>query len=810
MTTIPPEIIYQILTYQFRDYMNNDHPNSPEKFNENLRMFLRSNLTVNKYFYHICKILIYRYCNFTTAKRFNSILNTFKQNELIRNIIEVADFQELTSIGLGRTGEMNKLIKNLTNETLFEFLDLTKSTLREFLACEHIQGDLDCNIIYMLLKPGTVLSVLDFCGCSGAAFTEAFIKGLDKLYEDKKGIDNAEPIETNYQLSCLGLNDCTDLPPIVISRTIRLFPELQKLDLSHTSISDDTIRNFPHFRNLTHLSFAMCSKVSTRVLLEFFAHHPAVSDENNLSTLEWLNVRVSPHASSWTEVHTMFLLKKLCRFGHNKTLQYLNIGGFPIHESDNMEIIKTRYYYKCQDTLRFIKWNFLKLRSLSLKDNNIPIETLCKFLSIESMKEDDLITEYEMGGLTMNNKISKESKTFFSQKLKYLNISNNSFINKWTIQNSNLFTSSPYLQALEVSFEAWRVVESLNEKHELTAYIYANPDSNIKDIAAVKEVKWKCYLDSSYGRRYWLYKADPYLNRGDLDSVSNIIRYDQQGNKIVDIVKQPDFLKYAQAKIMLGCGLAPLSGVRRRKCYRDSKPPISHFLSRNGGISFGQRAEPIRTPRLPPGGWRMVGNDGRHTELANIGERQERTIRTIGEITPSTNHHPREEPLIPRPGLLRTANTAGLYWDRSMQDIHALSIDPGVQEIEMGNSSELTVGDMLHSNLADEIEENDEDYLLDPSLQRRRSHLHLMRSYFSHSNLDLSGTGNLETQQLHKKQLKPRNAKNLNYDHPDSYVYDKEDSEITKRYRMHFEQVNEYQVFGSIERGMYRYYSLKT
>lgn len=67
---IPPEIVYQILTYQFRDLLRNDHPGTAEKFNENLTTFVKSNLTVNKTFSHICQVLIYRYCNLTTARDF--------------------------------------------------------------------------------------------------------------------------------------------------------------------------------------------------------------------------------------------------------------------------------------------------------------------------------------------------------------------------------------------------------------------------------------------------------------------------------------------------------------------------------------------------------------------------------------------------------------------------------------------------------------------------------------------------------------------------------------------------------------------
>ena len=133
-SNIPPEIVYEILTYQFKDFMNNDQPSTSEKFNENLRNFVRSNLTVNKTFYHICRILIYKYCNFTTAKRFHSLLNSITEHPELRNIIQVADFQELTSIGLGRSIEMNREIKNLTNDTLLRFINLTKSNLREFLA----------------------------------------------------------------------------------------------------------------------------------------------------------------------------------------------------------------------------------------------------------------------------------------------------------------------------------------------------------------------------------------------------------------------------------------------------------------------------------------------------------------------------------------------------------------------------------------------------------------------------------------------------------------------------------------------------
>lgn len=784
LSVIPPEIVYQILTYQFRDLMSNDHPGNAEKFNENFRTFLRSNLTVNKTFYHICRVLIYRYCNLTTAKRFHSLLATLRQNQKLCNVVQVADFEELTSIGLGRTGEMNKKIKNLTNETVLEFLNLTQGTLREFLACEHIQDDLDEDIIYLLLRPGTVLSVLDFCGCSGAKFTQSFVKALERLYyfDEQKQLHLV--IEQNYQITCLGLNDCTDLPSYVLSRVLQMLPELQKLDLAHTSIDDDTLMNsIPHLKNLTHFSLASCLKLSPRAVLEFFSHHPAVTDENNSKTLEWLNLFSMPHSSSWTEVHTMFLLKKLCQYGHNTTLQYLNLGGMPLHESNDLSVTSSTYYYLCHDTLQFIKWNFPNLKSLSIRGNNIPISRLCDFLSpinSENVGEND----FEDYG---------DHKLLHSQQLKFLNISNNSHVNKWTIQETPLFTCSDSLVALEVSFDAWQQIEKANEKHEIRALHYKNPKSLIKDTADAKLVKWKCYIDSSYGRRYWIHKVDDYLNREDLEIRGNVSTYDSEGHKIIEIVKQPDFLKFAQSKIMLGCGIVPQSGIRRKNCYRDLKPPISRFFTKKGGVTLGNTATPILTPRLPPGSWRVIHhNEDEDVPMSDaipeeVEEAEDEDDHMANSYTPNASS-----------GIFPNRVRDGLYWDRSTQNLHSR-----VEDVLPTQPWETR----RPQSTGEEIEENDEEYLNDPSLQRRRSQLSILRSTFS----DRSIRQNLYTTDSSASMIlqftRPKTYYLLN---PKEFVYDPHVPETSKQYQIHFEVVSEYEIFGCIERGMYRYYSLKT
>ena len=922
---VPPEIVYEILTYQFRDYMSNDQPSTSEKFNENLRNFLRSNLTVDKTFYHICRVLIYRYCNLTTAKRFHSLLSTIQHRPELRNIIQVADFQELTSIGLGRTGEMNRQIKNLTNHTLMQFLELTKGNLREFLACEHIQDDLDDKIIRFLFKPGKVLSILDFCGCSGPSFTKSFILALCKLYEQSYSAESSRsnlaatdddnisiasfstmnstdiseiededfhfapddmnlavmPLECNYQITCLGLNDCTDLPNFVLGRLLKLLPDLQKLDLSRTSIDDNVLINvLPHWTNLSHFSLANCSQITPRAILEFFSHHPAVTDENNESTLEWLNLNTIAHSTSWTETHTMFLLKKLCQFGHNRTLEYLNIGGLPLHlisevvrpplsRGNSMSrvslyedggsapslsnpiydtVTRSKYYYQCADTLIFIKLNFPNLKSLSIRGNNVPIPKIV-----------ELLTPMDSNDLALDVFADMPQQ----QRLKFLNISNNSYINKWTIQDPSIIACSESLVAVEVSFEAWQQIEKANSDNEITFMKYD------KDTGATHTVKWKCYLDASYGRRYWLYKTDKYLNREDINSTeSNLTQFDAQGNKIIKVFKQPDFLKFAQSKISLSCGLVTKSSYRRKHCYRDVKPPISQFLTRNGGITFGNTFQPVVRPVLPPGGWRILPEDHTDDEMEydSLGEEDESmmmagsndTTLTSGDrdvvdtrrVTPTGPHDHEHHSNTTGAGSLGNA----LFWDRSMHDLPTLgrpalptAPDDPISTIQSARFPQnmrppvtplglrhapvpVPVPAQQHDPLEDS--ESNDEYLNNPELQRRRSqmqlgfmrtrsqsHLHLhgpgmhsnprVRTISGESSSASSGSVSSQDAKHAAKRRASAAYKGYYYDHPDEFLYDPTDDVTSLRYRLHLQQVHEYRTFGCIERGMYRYYSLK-
>ncbi|AMD21828.1 HFL028Cp [Eremothecium sinecaudum] len=806
---LPAEIVYEILSRQFRDLMSNDHPPSSEKYHSNLKIFLKSNSTVNKIFYRVSRVLVYRYLNFATARCFNRVLEVLKKDTTgLRRLVQVADFQELSSIGLGRTGEMNKMIKNLTRDTLYEFLLLTSSNLREFLASEHIQGDLDERVIFFLVRPGSLLNVLDFCGCSGAEFTETFINVVSKLYDKESG----EPKQHNYQLTSIGLHDCTDLPTETLGLFLSTVPELQKLDLSHTSIDDYTLVNvLPHWKNLSHLSLGNCSQLTPRGILEFFSYHPTVTDNNNC-TLQWLSLKTHKHTSSWTETQTMFLLKKLCRYGHNLTLQYLNIGGMPLHYSEDNKIVKTAYYYQCQDTLTFIKWNFPKLKSLSIRKANIPIQGLVRFLSVEDTLDRGVI-EYSSSPSTTSctrDSILQQPIQQQQQQLRFLDVAGNSYLNKWTVTDSALFTSSDSLVAVELPFESWQEIER-RKGSEIT---FMKPlvngitkSSMVHDYSRVEEVKWKCYMDASYGRRYWIYKVDDILNQDDLDHRGSMTRYDEQGRKIVEIISQPDFLKYAQNKIMLGCGIVPLTGIRREKTYREMRHPLSRYISKDGKLSItGTYTAPIRRPRLPPGIWRIIHN----------GEDEDLNSEPIEEDMPENiTRNNNEQESRSNSFVYRQATTRdGLYWDRSVTDLQLLAAASGTDnthDIISINSSNIPAG-------INEFDLNYED-LDNPELQRRRSQFNLFRlSSATIPNEDTIVAGSERASLLAKalinwcplQQTLPyynqlSQQRSLNGEYPEWFS-----PQISKTYTVYLQTMDEYEVFGCIERGIYRYYSLKT
>ena len=175
-------------------------------------------------------------------------------------------------------------------------------------------------------------------------------------------------------------------------------------------------------------------------------------------------------------------------------------------------------------------------------------------------------------------------------------------------------------------------MEKANADNEIVAVKYN------RELGKNELIKWRCYMDTSFGRRYFIFKTDPHLNREDYCSAeSSLTRFDEHGNKIIKVYRQPDFLKFAQNKISLSVGLVLKSGYRRKHCYRDVRPPISEFLSRTGGISFGNTLTPQMRLTLPPGAWRLLPeqHEGGTDDVQNSGLND-----VAGSHTATTPHHP--------------------------------------------------------------------------------------------------------------------------------------------------------------------------
>ncbi|KAH3679336.1 hypothetical protein WICMUC_001076 [Wickerhamomyces mucosus] len=495
----PSEIIYKILEFQFYQLLQNN----TSSITFNYQYFLKSNLVVSRQFYRCSVKIIYKYCSFKTPQTFDNFLNSIIRNPKHGELVKVLDFQEFTSIGLGRTGKMNKEIQMVTSTTILNCLQRTPN-LKEFLASENIQGDLDFNLLtYLFQHNFKHLESLDFCGCSGETFVLNFSQSMEILHSPIKNITN------------LSLHDCTDLPDNTIEILLKNMPNLSKLDLTHTQVSSKTLNLIPETARLTHLSLGYCIQLTTRELINFFINHPAITSNQ----LAWLNLQCDSSKNSILNNNQLtFLLKMI-----DCDLVYMNLGGLNI----------------TTDNLMFIKKKFLNLKSLSIANNNIDIPDLMEFLKPPTLKLED-------------DSINKDYNDGFYQKLEFLDISRNSFINRWSIDNSNFLQCSPSIMAFEFSINV------------------INDIQNIGGSIKLPNEEWKVY--DSLGRRGWLFKVDQIFNQDNVQKIG-LIQYDiNTGEKIFNILKLPIFLKCVNKKISLSKGVLfnadPVFGDFERGIYK--------------------------------------------------------------------------------------------------------------------------------------------------------------------------------------------------------------------------------------------------
>lgn len=526
LLSLPLEILYQIIEIVYYDDNTTSINSNLENFSKTIPLLLKAINTISLRF-------LYKYANFNRPHSFDKFLQNLVKYPTLGQFVEFMDFQIFTSIGLGRTGRMNQEIQMVTSKTILQALELTPNLI-EFLASENIQDDLDEHVLNYLFNNSPKLQALDFCGASSESFVSAFQKliindPVNELDDDEVVVKSS--LENLFKIS---FHDCSNLTPDVFIKILPHLSNLRRLDLTHTSITSTILNTYlPHSIELTHISLAKCSKLTTKDLINFLTNHPSVC--NNLLT--WLNLQIDSNmVSPLNEVYLYYTLKHL----KAENLRYLNLGGLPLNEK----------------ILRLIKVNFPRLESLSLSHSSIELNDVSEYLN--------------------------ENKN-----IRYLDITGCKKITRWNLTHILKANYDSPLTAIEFDY---KLLFELTTGEFMKILPLQSSNMNLLSYETKEPEIWKFY--DNEGRRSWIYKIVP--SDPDYNSIlnnnnkaltnANLTFYDlETGEKIVQRVKKPEFLKYASRKINCSVGYFNLNMVKKKNY-------IQNILKENiWPVEFSQR-----------------------------------------------------------------------------------------------------------------------------------------------------------------------------------------------------------------------------
>ncbi|KAB5585407.1 hypothetical protein GE09DRAFT_944405 [Coniochaeta sp. 2T2.1] len=199
------------------------------------------------------------------SRIFQKFLSHISNHDSLGTIVRRLDFCHLNPHQLFSTAAERSQARNLTSETLLQCLNLTPY-LQEFLAQEYIDEDIDINILRKLFFDLPRLRALDFCGCSSTEFKNAFTTML------------ADEWPAELSITRLSLHKCLTLPYQVLETIMPRLKHLTLLDVAGTRITDKALASIPLTARITHLNLAKCTLLSTRMVIDFIAQHPAVKE----------------------------------------------------------------------------------------------------------------------------------------------------------------------------------------------------------------------------------------------------------------------------------------------------------------------------------------------------------------------------------------------------------------------------------------------------------------------------------------------------------------------------------------------------
>ena len=320
---MPPEVLRMFaLLFDFRPQTNNGAdqiisnlavdipPNGYTPRNVDLIASLLASRTL-----HAATLgVLYRKLTFPHSIIFSKALNHLSQYPALGTLVRRLDFSHFTSIGLGRTKQMNAEIQNLTARTMLECLNLLPN-LRECLLQEHVEGDISLEVLQKLFTGLPNLNAIDFCGCSTQAFSAIFME----ILTSDPGMPRTLP-----NLKRLSLHECSTLPAEAFEILLPRLVNLTHLDLTRTHVSEEAILSIPKTARITHLSLSRCTRLRGNTVVNFLTTHPAVRD-----SLVFLNLLTdATRYRTLDEDHIHALLPKL-----PPTLRSLNLGGAKVNST---------------------------------------------------------------------------------------------------------------------------------------------------------------------------------------------------------------------------------------------------------------------------------------------------------------------------------------------------------------------------------------------------------------------------------------------------------------------------------------------
>ncbi|XHG01293.1 hypothetical protein AWENTII_004683 [Aspergillus wentii] len=297
---LPPEVLDQIISKLALDVPPNGY--TPRNVD------LISCLLTSHTFHAATLSVLYRNMTFPHSIIFSKALNHMSQYPALGTLVRRLDFSHFTSVGLGRTRQMNAEIQNLTATTMLKCLDLLPN-LKECLLQEHVEGDISVEVVRKLFIGLRNLQAVDFCGCSTQAFSAVFQEALTA----GPGLPLTLP-----NLKRVSLHECSSIPGSTFEILLPRLVNLTHLDLTHTQVNEAALFSIPETARITHLSLSRCSRLSGRRVVEFLTTHPAVCD-----SLVFLNLLTDPtRYRIMEEEDVKALLPKL-----PSSLRSLNLGG---------------------------------------------------------------------------------------------------------------------------------------------------------------------------------------------------------------------------------------------------------------------------------------------------------------------------------------------------------------------------------------------------------------------------------------------------------------------------------------------------